>query len=1261
MSDIIFNPELIRFNTYDSKIQLAQYTTDQYAQYPVIIPDSPFFDKEYLLSTDPKYNYRLTAYLPFGCVLAQDGDSLTALTTLLSGNKYVHKLHQAALNTTNLTLRTTSKEIEYVSITGKIFKDDELLNDEPGRCFPQYGGTQYYQKGNKVYSIVARARTKDADVSPPDSYDATEITLTTTESQLLNSITISTDQPRKISQKSTARLEIYVCLIYPNNVSEEEIKLKLGTYQQLTETVLKTAQCINYSIIDQGLAYNVNHLQHINVSAEKKEDKEYANTLDEELKYCNTIYAAHARNQAIAAKGMWAKEPWKSKIKDLAKQHVGALKTITGTAIYRFKSCELRYALENAVKYVQKVQRKYEKNDEPDEGDAIYTLLGTIVHYNMELATLEIFKEPIEKRTPEYISAIIDTYRSKAQKHWLGKDWKEEVYGISLSQWKTIRQDAVETNGNLDRTYPNYIIEMFNNLQHRPYLTEYTHAFTEVDISKFGFKSGTSIFGGFIDGMFYNEDSKKVAIMDFKTNRRYGCTVLDVRQYRLKGYNSKKPDKYDSQVLQIPYYYFALAGKQITVDGTTFTVLDNITNVDLFYDFVRYDNQFGGKDDAWKLTINNDAYDDYLKSDIQATIDDMIVKADQTSLVRAAKGTDIIAAVKEIYTPNRSTESCKYCDVRKYCTNEEIQKQNNILRPYYSRSAAKLGIVSTKSPIVIEDEDEEKLLMFLNDYITMAQGVSDKIPNLTNLFRDKYLERRRHVRQYDNANYTQIGAVYIINGSIINIQMGKDARHATFQTLRSPGPTVFRVEGTNKTATVTIRFSNRDAINSEMRHIIAQYKAFPFVSIKNSDITRTFQPFDTNINTYQKGGGIVSHLTQEYIRVKNDKFRDRPTPGKRTPADIKNEIYKNARLFYAINALSVSVIPNMVDGLDVVMDLQLFDVTTVSSDNKIAYLTDTHAVLMQMCWMYNSSSMVSPDPLYRELVKVSTETTVEVPPPGLSASKFIFALPKDWPPPEPNTVMVPAKTPEIILERSSRMTKFRSFIWHVITTASPRNVIERIAVPDHGIYVVQTKTTKYIIQRLRPDLVGGKIDNISEYTGRMLDFVVGTISHNSPTIPLNYTTEIDSIEDIVIQVPSASSKDDTIELASRGRQSVSFLCNLTLLKYNDKLAFPISLPVPHSDYSTLRKPIVRQIKSWVWKNSNVIDCNISCQTYISKQWDDPLPRQVKTSGSYPTFDVITNRITITIDNIEYKIQTQFQRTGDRIVLSSGPVDTGTSP
>jgi hypothetical protein len=311
--------------------------------------------------------------------------------------------------------------------------------------------------------------------------------------------------------------------------------------------------------------------------------------------------------------------------------------------------------------------------------------------------------------------------------------------------------------------------------------------------------------------------------------------------------------------------------------------------------------------------------------------------------------------IADVIKPVESPINCKWCDYRKSCPahkesieDEILNNVNNYSRPSYAL---------TQRPGKNRFDDEDLVGNSVMDYIRLSSGEVNNISNLNRLSKIKYNSRKRDLARINKSYDTQVGSIYI-SSAVTGIAIVDTKRHQYSDTLRTSFPSVFRTEASNKEIRLSIRFNSAEKINSELRHIIAQFYAFPFISIRNPELTRTVLPFDANKDIYftLADNEVMKHV-KSILNLKGS--NDDPDFDTYTSGSVsyhKNMLYKKTRLYYSLSGINISDVPNEVDTIDLQLSLVLVDITTISSAGIIEYLTDTHGVLMQHAWSYNSNT-----------------------------------------------------------------------------------------------------------------------------------------------------------------------------------------------------------------------------------------------------------------------------------------------------------------
>jgi len=194
----------------------------------------------------------------------------------------------------------------------------------------------------------------------------------------------------------------------------------------------------------------------------------------------------------------------------------------------------------------------------------------------------------------------------------------------------------------------------------------------------------------------------------------------------------------------------------------------------------------------------------------------------------------------------------------------------------------------------------------------------------------------------------QIGAVHI-TAPITNISLTDRKEVVTADTLRTKESLTLRKQTSNREANLTIIFSGKDQINYELRHILAQYQAFPFTQIRNKEITRMLIPLQSHLPTYF---AVDQTLLRKVLTDNN--IKDFSTQkGEAHRKDLKaarDEVYSKVKFMYAIRSISIAPVPSLVDTIELNLRIQVMDLDPVSETGRIRFLYDTQSALEQLGW-----------------------------------------------------------------------------------------------------------------------------------------------------------------------------------------------------------------------------------------------------------------------------------------------------------------------
>jgi len=721
-----------------------------------------------------------------------------------------------------------------------------------------------------------------------------------------------------------------------------------------------------------------------------------------DTKYTAFYLSALSEHRASAIenrKGIWKHDYWRNKVSNNTWPCRTSYSSIKSHLI-----CPYKYA----HNYINNPEYKNRDKSIQNLGDRVYgaTMLGDIIHSQGE----KIIKQRIEKGS-KLSDSELSYYIKKALSQWAtGAALGGEDYSFT-------QQDIQSINNEAKQSGIKTIDTALKNVNSRDYVNEYTisKAETSIEGAKYEvfdytlnvIKKRFNVVG-YIDTVLYNPNNNRLVISDLKSNRIYtgtGNRITD-KYESLSNPDSVYTDKLSDDIIEIVgkesdhttteyesildtfnknhanikqkirshyaninraqivwYLYFAIQKGELGIDTSKITtplrknddsiaeneaeilIIMRGSNLQTFFDMVRYD---GSK---YKEEISPNERIALWFFLIRPSLRNLASRINQLDKNDISK----YQFVGEAKT-NKSDKNCEYCDHVSYCPAYKENRADNTTFRNLTKlvSAPSVPIVSPRTDVEYSDLSDR-----ITEYMKLATGVSTDVKyNNNKRSRENYIERKHLLKDIDEKYVTQIGATYI-SSTITQISAIDTKRHGYNDTLRTLYPAVHRTQGSERQVVVTIRFDNKERINSELRHIIAQSLCTSFISIRNPEITRIMIPFDTNKEIYWANEDQKVHkLVKRYLTMKStDKKLDFTTlTATDDESSLKNQIYKRMRLYYSIQDMKLSAVPNKVDTVDLTLRLQLTDTLSTSNRGSMDYLVDTHSTLLQQSWVYNKTS-----------------------------------------------------------------------------------------------------------------------------------------------------------------------------------------------------------------------------------------------------------------------------------------------------------------
>ncbi|GAF71211.1 unnamed protein product, partial [marine sediment metagenome] len=181
-------------------------------------------------------------------------------------------------------------------------------------------------------------------------------------------------------------------------------------------------------------------------------------------------------------------------------------------------------------------------------------------------------------------------------------------------------------------------------------------------------------------------------------------------------------------------------------------------------------------------------------------------------------------------------------------------------------------------------------------------------------------------------------------------------------------------QGANREATISITFSGVDAINFELRHILAQYQAFPFMQIRNKDLTRLLLPVESHLPTYYAVDDktVRKILKSGQTRQEFKKIED--WANYKSSLEQREELYSKMRFMYAIRSLQIAPVQSMVDTIELTLRVQIMDLDPVTETGTIRFIYDTQSALEQLGWFTHYCRMNE----YRQSDVIGGKSSVDI-------------------------------------------------------------------------------------------------------------------------------------------------------------------------------------------------------------------------------------------------------------------------------------------
>jgi len=903
------------------------------------------------------------AFELLGCVFPklekqepESTETLTRLSTKINNMTSPVFITEEAI--TNVIQRSYTHTIKYKLVLGVMYlnsAETQVIDPDVSLYFPLINDDRsfYYFYNDKLYIAKQSPKSKNS------FYLDTEITDLTQEqkddlqfdngsiSATQTNISAMAQSESPVANRSLSGTDILATRQYTIKYNLYiGIIRNIATYSMYAGDALH-ADLLNKILLEDGVADYSNNSSLIQASN---------NTFKTDAKKFFDIDAPDLRNNAInIEKGIWSNKAWRTQ-----KIANNTYPTKTSySSLHTYMVCPYKYMYE--YKTSRPVVLRDDKTVSMEVGSSGGAdVLGTIIHLHGENLVSERIRNGGAPLSPDRVSV----YEKAAISNWLGQNLDDYDLGITTADISRIpndrRQEGLGIISNSmatlnARTYAqDYDTFLAESVVETSYDVVETIGSTQVIKKRFNMI-------GYIDGIYYKQPSSpggqdwKLAFSDiksgriFKTDDKLAQLVWYLYFAHKQGYLGEGPNK-----ITLPFTSYANVRDLLLSD-----------KVALFYDFCQYNDSEGiiNIDISKRETLLN-----LIITTFESAADDIIKYENDFNHIKLVKR-------------KKSPESCKYCEYKAVCpeyTSAEVNafEYNRLLK---NRN---LGVnIIQKSN---QDIDDENLEQYLSLYQRIAAGedVIKVIAKREQEMMETYNARQTDLREINASYPTQIGAVYLAS-PIIRIGFSDEKRYGMNNTLRATYPAIHRVEGTEQIVNLIIRFAGIESINSEMRHIVAQYQAFPFVSIRNRELTRIMLPFDNNKDQYwAMSDPETFRYVKQYLTVKSDNdVVDEYNTDENSPSQIKNKIYERTRLFYSISGFRISPVPNQVDTIDVTMRLQLIDTSIITSKGNIEYLIDTHATLLQHAWIYNNSTIekiAKPNSIPERIIQLVTPPLPEV-------------------------------------------------------------------------------------------------------------------------------------------------------------------------------------------------------------------------------------------------------------------------------------------